>query len=152
MRNLFHVSAFVESLAVPAMILTMAGGRLYSDRWIERFGPVRFARWSLAVAIIGLGIVAAAKDPWLAIAGFAMAGFGSGGAYPQMISAAARLGNRSASENVASIAVAFQLVTLVAPILTGGLAEAFGVRAAFAFLLPLLGLGWYMAPALERSV
>ncbi|MFO1050533.1 MAG: hypothetical protein U1E52_21855 [Geminicoccaceae bacterium] len=135
MRDVFHVSALMESLAVPALVLTMAAGRLLSDRWIEYFGPVRYARWSLALGLLGLGLVVAASGPWLAIGGFAVAGLGVGVAYPLMISGAARLGDRPASQNVASIALVFQLVTLLAPMLTGAAAEAFGVRAAFALQL-----------------
>ena len=44
LRDVFDVSAFIESLALPALLAAMAGGRLVADRFIERFGPVRVAR------------------------------------------------------------------------------------------------------------
>ena len=62
-----------------------------------------------------------------------------------MLSAAARLGDRPASQNVAATTLIFQLVNLGAPVLIGTMAQGFGIRMAFAMLLPLLVLTWAMA-------
>ena len=67
-----------------------------------------------------------------------------------MLSAAARLGDRPASQNVAATTLIFQFVNLGAPVLIGAVAGGLGIRMAFAMLLPLLAMTWLMAPRLSR--
>lgn len=151
LRDNFEVAPWIQSSALPAMVLTMAGGRLLADRWIDRYGPVRVARVLLAIAFAGLLAIATAVHPIIVIIGFAIAGAGICVIYPLSISAAARLGDRPASQNVATLTLIIQIVMLVAPMGIGFVAEGFGVRAAFALLLPLLALGWFMARSLGAS-
>ncbi|MGB3337290.1 MAG: MFS transporter [Devosia sp.] len=145
LRDAFDVSAFVESLALPALLVAMAGGRLVADRFIDRFGPVRVARVLSAIAVGGMVLLVLAPSAWLALLGFLLVGIGICVLYPLMLSAAARLGDRPASQNVAATTLIFQLVNLGAPALIGAVAQGVGVRMAFAMLLPLLVLTWAMA-------
>ena len=145
LRDSFEVAAWVESMALPALLVTMALGRLLADRWIDRFGPVRVARVLASLAIAGLVLLMSAPNAWTALAGFGLVGLGICVLYPLMLSAAARLGDRPASENVAATTLIFQLVNLGAPALIGATAEGLGIRTAFALLLPLLVLTWVMA-------
>jgi MFS family permease len=140
-RDAFDVPAMVESSALPALILSMAVARLLADGIIDRYGPRSVAAAALTIAIIGLGIVVFANNAYVAVFGFGVAGLGASVIYPLMISAAARLGDRPASENVAALTVVVQLVLLVSPAAIGAAAEGLGVRAAFALLLPLLLVG-----------
>lgn len=144
-RDTFDVAAFVESLALPALLVAMAGGRLVADRFIDRFGPVRVARVLSAIAVGGMLLLVLAPSAWLALLGFLLVGVGICVLYPLMLSAAARLGDRPASQNVAATTLIFQLVNLGAPALIGAVAQGLGVRLAFAMLLPLLVLTWAMA-------
>jgi MFS family permease len=130
------------------MVISMAIGRLVADRWIDRFGPATVSRFLLALAIVGLTMVATAFHPALVIVGFAITGAGICVIYPLSISAAARLGDGPASQNVATLTLIIQIVMLFAPMMTGFVAQQFGVRAAFGALIPLLALGWLMAGAL----
>jgi len=145
LRDSFEVAAWVESLALPALLATMALGRLLADRFIDRFGPVRVARLLASVAIAGMVLLVAAPSAALALAGFGLVGIGICVLFPLMLSAAARLGDRPASQNVAATTLIFQLVNLGAPVLIGAMAQGFGIRIAFAMLLPLLVLTWAMA-------
>lgn len=145
LRDSFEVAAWVESLALPALLATMALGRLLADRVIDRFGPVRVARVLASVAIAGMVLLVTAPSAALALAGFGLVGIGICVLFPLMLSAAARLGDRPASENVAATTLIFQLVNLGAPVLIGTMAQGFGIRMAFAMLLPLLVLTWAMA-------
>jgi hypothetical protein len=148
LRDTFEVAAWIESSALPAMVISMAIGRLVADRWIDRFGPATVSRFLLALAIVGLTMVATAFHPALVIVGFAITGAGICVIYPLSISAAARLGDGPASQNVATLTLIIQIVMLFAPMMTGFVAQQFGVRAAFGALIPLLALGWLMAGAL----
>ena len=149
LRDSFDVAPFIESLALPALLLAMAIGRLVADRFIDRFGPVRVARSLSALAIAGMTIIVLAPSAWLALFGFLAVGIGICVLYPLMLSAAARLGDRPASQNVAATTLIFQLVNLGAPGLIGGVAQGFGVRMAFAMLIPLLVLTFAMAGRLR---
>lgn len=150
LRDSFDVVPWIESSALPAMVLTMAIGRLVADRWIDRFGPVRVSRILLAIAFVGLAAVAAAPHPAVVILGFATLGLGICVIYPLSISAAARLGDGPASQNVATLTLIIQVVMLIAPMFTGLVAEQFGVRVAFGALLPLIALGWLMSGSLAE--
>jgi MFS family permease len=145
LRDNFEVAAWVESLALPALLATMALGRLLADRFIDRFGPVRVARVLASIAIAGMVLLVASPNAALALGGFGLVGIGICVLYPLMLSAAARLGDRPASQNVAATTLIFQLVNLGAPVLIGAMAQGFGIRMAFAMLLPLLVLTWAMA-------
>lgn len=149
LRDAFDVAPFVESLALPALLLSMAGGRLVADRFIDRYGPVRVARSLSALAVLGMLAIVLAPNAYAALAGFLAVGIGICVLFPLMLSAAARLGDRPASQNVAATTLIFQLVNLGAPVLIGSVAEGFGVRMAFAMLIPLLVLTVAMAGQLR---
>lgn len=148
-RDVFDVPAVVESAALPALILSMAVARLVADGIIDRFGPQRVASTALGIAIVGLCVVVFANNAYLAIVGFGIAGLGASVIYPLMISAAARLGDRPASENVAALTMVVQLLLLVSPAIIGAVAEGLGVRVAFGLLLPLLAIGLIMSRMLK---
>jgi len=145
LRDSFEVAAWVESLALPALLVTMAVGRLVADRWIDRFGPVLVARTLASIAIAGMVLLVLSPNAFLALAGFGLVGVGICVLYPLTLSAAARLGDRPASQNVAATTLVFQLINLGAPALIGAVAQGLGIRTAFAMLLPLLVLTWLMA-------
>lgn len=150
LRDSFEVAAWVESLALPALLITMALGRLVADRWIDRFGPVQVARVLASTAIAGLILLVFSPNAVAALAGFGLVGIGICVLYPLMLSAAARLGDRPASQNVAATTLIFQFVNLGAPVLIGAVAQGFGIRIAFALLIPLLLLTLLMATKLSR--
>jgi protein-S-isoprenylcysteine O-methyltransferase Ste14 len=110
---------------------------------------VRVARSLSALAIAGMTVIVLAPEAWLALLGFIAVGIGICVLYPLMLSAAARLGDRPSSQNVAATTLIFQMVNLGAPLLIGGVAEGFGVRVAFAALIPLLVLTFSMAGRLK---
>ncbi|MDR3374154.1 MAG: hypothetical protein P4L98_10535 [Ancalomicrobiaceae bacterium] len=149
LRDAFEVPPIVESSALPALVLTMAMGRLMADRWIEAHGPRRIAGITSVIALVGFSVVVVAPSAYVALVGFALTGVGIGVVYPLMISAAARLGDRSAAENVAATTLLVQLLTLVAPMLIGEIAQGFGVRTAFAAILPFLLLATVMSRVLR---
>ncbi len=151
LRDSFDAPVWVESMASPALLVTMALGRLLADPIIERHGPVKIARLLTSLAIAGLMLVVFSPHYLFAIGGFALIGAGICVLYPLMLSAAARLGDRPASENVAATTLIVQMLNLGAPALIGATAQEFGVRMAFAILLPLLMLTWAMAGRLAPS-
>lgn len=149
LRDNFEVAAWVQSLALPALVAAMAVCRLGADRVLDRFGPVGTARVLSAIAIAGLTLVVVAPNAYVALLAFVLVGVGICVLYPLMLSGAARLGDRPASQNVAAVTMVFQLVNLGAPALIGIVAEGFGVRMSFALMIPLLMLTFVSAGQLQ---
>ncbi|WP_189425327.1 MFS transporter [Devosia pacifica] len=145
MRETFEVSAFVQSLTLPALLASMAIGRLTADRFIDRFGPVRVARVLCLVSLLGLSFVALAPVVGAALTGFALIGFGICVTIPLMLSAAARLGDRPSSENVAATTLLIQSTNLLSPAVLGWIAEGFGLRTTFGVMVPIVVLSFIMA-------
>ena len=150
LRDVFDTTRLIEGLALPSFILATAATRLTADRWLDRAAARHVARLHLAAALVGVLVVVWAPGPVLALLGFGLIGAGVGVVYPMMISAAARLGDRPAAENVAAMTLVVQLLTLGAPLVVGSLAEAWSLRVAFAGFIPLLLLGIVTARATER--
>lgn len=149
LRDSFDIAPWIQSLALPALVASMAVGRLLADRVLDRFGTVELARTLSAIAVCGMVLVTIAPNAWIALFAFALVGLGICILYPLMLSAAARIGDRPASQNVAAVTLVFQLVNLGAPVLIGAVAQGFGVRIAFALLIPVLVLTFLMSGQLR---
>lgn len=150
LRDGFIVAAWVSTLALPAFVLTQTLGRFLADGLIDRHGPVRVAMATSVISAVGLLLAVAAQSVLLALAGFALLGLGISTAQPQAMSAAARLGDRPSSENVAAFATVVTAVSFVAPPLFGFVASRYGVRVSFAMLLPLPLIALGFARFLEQ--
>src|SRR5690606_472073 len=151
LRDSFDVAPWVQSLALPALVAAMACGRLVADRVQDRIETVLLARILAALAVLGLATVAVAPNAGIGLAGFVLLGLGICILYPLMLSAAGRIGDRPASQNVAAVTLVFQLVNLGAPALIGLVAQMFGVRFAFVMLIPLLVLTFISAGQLRTK-
>lgn len=149
MRDTFSAPDWIDTLTLPAFLLTMALGRIFSDKWIDRFGPVQVAVTLLLVGLTGLSMVIFAPSLGFAIVGFGMMGVGICVIYPLTLSAAARVGDRPSSQNVASVTMVTSMVMLAAPGLMGAVANSYGIRTSFAVLAPMLVLSLVLSGLLR---
>lgn len=140
MRDSFSAPEWVDTLTLPAFMTAQSIGRLLADRAVTRWGPVRLARALGLTALCGLLLVV--FSPNLIVA---LIGFGVCVAFPLSTSAAARLGDRPASQNVAALTMSQQIVLLGAPALLGWIATVASIRVTFAVMLPPLLLAIYLA-------
>lgn len=145
MRDSFAAPDWVDALTLPAFIGATVAGRLMADTVIGRFGPVKVARSLGAIALAGLLAVVTAQNLYWALIGFALIGIGVCVSFPLSTSAAARLGDRPASENVAALTMTTQLILLGSPALLGWLAATWGIRTSFLVILPAVLLAIYLA-------
>ncbi len=145
MRDSFVAPDWVDTLTLPAFMTAQSIGRLLADRAVHRWGPVRLARGLTVTALVGLLLVVFSPNLIVALVGFTLIGFGVCVSFPLSTSAAARLGDRPASENVAALTMSQQLLLLGAPALLGWIANAASIRITFAVLLPPLLLAFYLA-------
>jgi len=136
-RDVFHPAEWVATLTLPIAIGGAVVGRLFADRWIERFGPAPVAAALSAVSFVGLALLVLGLSVPLTFVAFALIGVGVSSSFPQTVSAAARLGDRPAAENVAALVLVSSVVLLLVPPVIGFTASAWGIRASFGFILPL---------------
>ena len=145
MRDSFAAPAWVDTLTLPVFIGATVVGRLLADMLVERFGLVPVARVLGALSLCGLLVVVAAPNLIWALFGFALIGIGVCVSFPLSTSAAARLGDRPSSENVAALTMTNQLLLLGSPALLGWLAASYGIRSSFLVIAPLVLLAIYLA-------
>ncbi|WP_417309107.1 MFS transporter [Devosia sp.] len=155
MRDSFSAPEWVDTLTLPFFLVAQAAGRLLADRGVARWGAVRLARGLAITALIGLVLVIVSPHLLLALVGFSLIGLGVSVSFPLATSAAAQLGDRPASENVAALTMSQQVLVLGAPALLGLIAETGGIRVAFMALVPMLLLtiyqSRYLAPRQARD-
>lgn len=145
MRDSFVAPDWVDTLTLPAFMTAQSIGRLLADRAVHRWGPVALARGLTVTALVGLLLVVFSPNLIVALIGFTLIGFGVCVSFPLSTSAAARLGDRPASENVAALTMSQQLLLLGAPAVLGWIADVASIRITFAVLLPPLLLAFYLA-------
>ena len=134
----------------PALLgLTMAIGRFSGQALASRFGLVPLMTWTASLAAIGGVIAAAAPTPAVAYIGFACLGLGVSTLAPLGFA----LGGQYLTEAQRPLGIA--RMTLIGymgfffgPPVLGVLAEAFGLRAAFAVIGGML----VMFPILLRAL
>jgi MFS family permease len=145
MRDSFVAPEWVHGLSLTFFVGATVVGRLVADGLTTRFGPVRFARTLGAISLAGVLIVILSPNVELALLGFAIIGIGVCVSFPLSASAAARLGDRPASENVAALTMTTQITLLGAPALLGWVADSFGIRAIYVVAIPVVLLAIYLA-------
>lgn len=149
MRDSFVAPEWVDTLTLPAFMIAQTAGRLLSDRAVSRWGTVAFARGLGLTALAGLLCVVLSPNLQVALVGFFLIGAGTCAAFPLSTSAAARQGDRPASQNVAAFTMSQQILLLGTPAILGWIATAASIRITFAVMLPPLLLAIYLARYLE---
>lgn len=151
MRDVFATEPFVSGLALAFGSVTQAFTRFYSDRFVERYGPVAVAHAMLGILGLGAVLVTFAPLSGLALIGFALMGAGQGVIMPLAISAAARRTDRPAAINVAALTQLSWVAFFTGPPLIGFVAEHFGSRTTFGIGLPLIVLSLLLAGVILRQ-
>ena len=149
MRDSFAAPTWVDTLTLPVFLLAQSIGRLNADGFVTKYGPVRVARALNISALAGCLLVTMAPSLYVALAGFMLIGIGVCASYPLTTSAAARLGDRPSSQNVASLTLAVQVIMLVSPAALGWIATNVGIRATFGVILPAILLSQWLARNLK---
>ncbi len=138
MRNVFSTAPVVNSIAFALGAFAQAMTRFYADGFVDRFGPVKVARFLLTMLGIGVVAVTFSTHPAIALVGFALMGMGTSVMFPLAVSAAAQRTDRPAATNVAALAQLSFITFLVAPPMLGFVAQHFGIRVSFGLGIPLV--------------
>ncbi|MEO6015561.1 MAG: MFS transporter [Devosia sp.] len=151
MRDVFQVAPFVGGLSLTVFTGLMSIGRLFADPVVDRFGPRAVSTTMLSLAALGSLLIGLAPHPYVAIAGFGMIGLGCSCVYPLAVSAAAQRTDRPSSVNVAALGQVAFVIFFLGPPLLGFVAEHFGIRLSYLFVLPVIIAGVLLSGALESK-
>lgn len=150
MRTILDAGPVQIGIAYAFFSLIMAITRLFGDQIVERFGDYSVARVSALSASLGVLVFALSVNPLMAFIGAALAGLGTAVVYPIAMSAvAARPG--VATDNVASLSLVSFSAFLMAPPLTGFIADLFSLRVSLALLAPVAATTWWLAYELKSG-
>lgn len=150
LRDVISASPGAAGFGYAAFSLFMAGGRFLGDWATVRFGPVRIARICCTIAVVGMVLVVIGNNLVTVIAGFAALGFGLALVYPLSVTAAGRRGDRPAALNVGSLSLGAFAAFMLGPLVTGFVADEWGLRAGLATVVPVVALSVLLAGELQR--
>lgn len=129
---------FVAGLGFAFFSGAMAVMRFLGDGVRNRFGAVATLRGSGLLGAAGLMIAAAAPHPYVALAGFVLAGLGVANMVPIMFSAAGNYPGHASGTAISTVTMVGYAGILVAPSSIGWVAEHIGYRPTYAALSLLL--------------
>lgn len=140
LRDALGAEGGVVGLGYSVFALMVAAGRFGGDLLKRRLGAVGTARLCGSLALIGAALLAAAPAVEIAFIGFAIIGVGVSVGFPLAVTAAAGLGDRAASANVAVLSFVALCGFLIGPPLIGFVTEVTGIRFGLACILPMLAV------------
>lgn len=129
---------FVAGLGFAFFSGAMAVMRFLGDAVRNRFGAVATLRGSGLLGAAGLMIAAAAPHPYVALAGFVLAGFGVANMVPIMFSAAGNYPGHASGTAISTVTMVGYAGILIAPSSIGWVAEHIGYRPTYGALSVLL--------------
>lgn len=116
-------------IAVTYVALTsaMTLGRFTGDRLVERFGEVRWIRWSMAAVAAAMSAALIAGTPWAFVLASAVSGFGVATLFPAAMRAAARLPGVTPATGIALVTWFSRIGFVISPLAVGLIAQGAGI-------------------------
>ncbi|TCS33780.1 fucose permease [Paucimonas lemoignei] len=136
LKDHFGVGDGMAPMGFAAFSVMMLLARLTGDRLKNRYGARRLVSGGATLAAVGMLFAVSVSGPYLALAGFAAAGFGLALLFPFVFSAAGTQGPVA----LAGVATMAYSGSLMGPPVIGGLAHSFGMQAAIGFIGALASL------------
>ena len=151
LRDAIGAEGGMVGLGYSVFAMMVAAGRFGGDMLKRQFGAVATARICGVLALIGALVLFVAPNEAVALVGFAVIGLGVSVGFPLAVTAAAGIGDRAASANVAVLSFVALLGFLVGPPVIGFVAEHFDMRLAIACLVPVLLVSLLLSGRLARK-
>ena len=151
LRDALGAEGGMVGLGYSVFAAMVAAGRFGGDTLKKQFGAVNTARICGTLALAGAVLLYVSPNEIVALAGFGIIGLGVSVGFPLAVTAAASLGDRAASANVAILSFVALLGFLVGPPMIGFVAEHFDMRVGIACLVPVLLVSLLLAGRLAAK-
>ncbi len=138
LRDALAADVGTVGLGYAVFAFMVAAGRFGGDTIKARLGAVGTAQLCGVLAVLGAGLLYLAPNVTLALIGFGTIGFGVSVGFPLAVTAAAGIGDRPASANVAVLSFVALTGFLIGPPLIGFVAEVSDIRIGVACVVPFL--------------
>ena len=139
LRDVLSAPVGLVGLGYVSLVGAQFVGRILGDRLIDSLGAVLVTRVGGVLILVGLGAVALAPAPWVALTGFALAGFGCATMVPNAYAAADRAPGLKPGTGLTLVSWCMRIVFVISPPLVGFFADAVGLRTAL-LVFPLMGV------------
>jgi len=149
-QKVVETPAKFTTMGYVAFTATMALGRFIGDWLVTKFGVKRMLQLSGVVVTTGLLVAVLFPNLVSATTGFLLVGFGVSSVIPIVYGLAGRSTTMSASTALATVSTIGFLGFLIGPPLIGFIAQAAGLRLAFA-LIAVLGFGTTLLAAKVKT-
>ena len=116
-------------IAVTYVALTsaMTLGRFTGDRLVERYGEVRWIRWSMAAVAVAMTVALIAGTPLAFVLASAVSGFGVATLFPAAMRAASRLPGVTPATGIALVTWFSRIGFVISPLAVGLIAQGAGI-------------------------
>lgn len=149
LRDALNAEGGMVGLGYSIFAFMVAAGRFGGDTLKRRFGSVGTAQLCGALGVAGAVLLYFAPSVELALVGFGIIGIGVSVGFPLAVTAAAGIGDRAASANVAVLSFVALTGFLIGPPMIGFIAEHWGIRVGVACVIPVLALSLFLTGRLR---
>src|SRR4051812_9107604 len=151
LRTEHNASPALAAWAFTSFAIALALGRTIGDRQVTRCGRMRVIQGCATVAATGAALIVVAPAATLAIAGWALFGFGLAAVAPTVLGAAPHTGDAAPATAIAAATTIGYLGSFSGPPALGALAQATQLSTALIALVIVSAiLGLLARPALRR--
>ncbi|MFK7845701.1 MAG: MFS transporter [Rhodothermales bacterium] len=150
MGQIVQAEEYMWGLAFTGFSMSMTLVRFAGDSIVARVGSQRVILLASLVVVVGLVLVLPATG-WLSIAGFTISGISYALLVPVVFAEAGRQPVVSPSRGIAAVATVGYFGFLVGPVLIGGIAEWFGLKTGFIYLMVFTLLALIAFRVIERK-
>ncbi len=136
-----QVLGLIKADAAQAVSLFLAGmivGRIFGSRLVQRFSTHAIVTISIFTAAFGFLLFWKANNSILGLSGLFITGLGVANLYPLILSLAINASNGNSVQAGARATLASGTAILALPLALGRLADAIGIRSAYAIVIFLL--------------
>ena len=149
LRDALSAEGGTVGLGYSVFACMVAAGRFSGDFLKGRLGAIGVARLCGALAVAGAVLLYLAPNVIVALIGFGTIGFGVSVGFPLAVTAAAGIGDRAASANVAVLSFVALTGFLIGPPMIGFVAEISDIRIGVACVVPFLLLSLFLTGRLK---
>ena len=149
LRDALSAEGGLVGLGYSVFAFMVAAGRFGGDTLKRIFGGVRTAQIWGTLAVLGAVLLFFAPSVELALIGFGIIGVGVSVGFPLAVTAAAGIGDRAASANVAVLSFVALTGFLIGPPMIGFVAEHSDIRLGVACVIPVLLLSLLLTGRLK---